>query len=165
MLVQSFGISSLNFYLEQTSISLTASAERLALLGIVTWLYIKLEKCGKCNDTFRLAYSGYLLSMMIYGGLLWNSLVASRTAAVLRFLEIYLLAYGVRQMNRGSRYLAVIALLTLQTFMFFKNVTTAIQQGNYAVEIRMLNYPYVSVFTQEEIFGLREIPNKYINIS
>lgn len=164
-LVKSFGISGLNFYLEQTSISLASSAERLMLLGIVTWLYIKLEKYGKCNNTFRLAYSGYLLSMMIYGGLLWNSLVASRTAAALRFLEIYLVVYGVRQMNRGSRYLAVIALLVLQTFMLFKNVTAAIQQGNYTAEIRMLDYPYVSVFTQDEIFSLRKIPNKYINIS
>lgn len=164
-LVKSLGIQGLNFYLDQTSISLAACAERLVLLGIVTWLYIKLDKCRKCNNSFRLAYSGYLLSMMIYGGLLWNSLVASRTAAVLRFLEIYLVVYGVRQMNRGSRYLAVIALLVLQTFMFFKNVTTAIQQGNYAAEIRMLDYPYVSVFTQDEIFSLREIPNKYVNIS
>lgn len=163
-LVKSFGISGLNFYLDQTNISLSASAERLILLGIVTWLYIKLEKCGKCNNTFRLAYSGYLLSMMIYGGLLWNSLIASRTAAALRFLEIYLFAYGVRQMNRGSRYLAVIALLALQTFMFFKNVTTAIQQGNYAAEIRTLKYPYVSVFTEEKIFSLRKIPSIYINI-
>lgn len=164
-LIKFFGISGVNFYLGQISISLTACAERLVLLGIVTWLYIKLGKNGKCNDTFRLAYSVYLLSMMIYGGLLWNSLIASRTAAVLRFLEIYLIAYGVRQMNRGSRYLAVILLLVLQTFMFYKNITTAIQEGPYKPEVDAINYPYVSVFSPEKIFDYREIADENINIS
>lgn len=163
-LVKSLGIEGVNFYLGQISISLTACTERLILLAIVTWLYIKLEKGGKCNNTFRLAYSVYLVSMMLYGGLLWNSLIASRTSAVLRFVEIYLFAYGVRQMNRGSRYLTVITLLALQTFMLSKNVTTAIQEGAYKTGVNVLNYPYVSVVDPEKIWGLRGIVNEYINI-
>lgn len=164
-LVESLGVSGLNYYLGQTSLSAAAIAERLLFLGIITWLYIKLSAIGKCSGTFRLAYICYLVAMALYGALMWNGLVSSRTAGALRFVEIYLLVYGVKQMERASRYLVVVALVVFQTFMVTKNINAAIREGPYREGVHVLNYPYVSVFAAEDIYEYREILNKYINIS
>lgn len=165
MIVKAAGISSLDFYLSQSNVSVMAAAERLVFLGIISWLYIKLIKNGKCSETFKLAYMCYLVTMALYGGLLWNDLIASRTAAVMRFVEIYLLVYATKQMRRGTRYLVVIFLVAFQSFMFFKNVNTAILEGQYRQGITFINYPYVSIFNEEKISEYRVIPSQYITIS
>ena len=164
-LVEALGISGLNYYLGQTSLSASAIAERLLFLGIITWVYIKLSKNGKCSRIFRLAYVCYLVAMSLYGALMWNELVSSRTASALRFVEIYLLVYGIKQMGRVGRYLVVVVLVAFQTLMVTKNISAAIQEGPYRPGVNVLNYPYVSVFTAHDIYVFRDIPNKYINIS
>ena len=164
-LIMALGISKLNYYLGNgASISLAAVAERLLFTGIITWLYLKLCKNGKCSDRFRFAYSCYLMAMALYGGLLWNELVASRTASMLRFIEVYLLICGVLQMRRGSRYLVVIILVVFETFMTVKNIQAAIDQGAYVQEVTVATYPYVSVFNSQDIYKYRLVPNKYINL-
>lgn len=164
-LIMALGISKLNYYLGNgASISLAAIAERLLFTAIITWLYLKLCKIGKCSDRFRFAYSCYLMAMALYGGLLWNELVASRTASMLRFVEVYLLLYGIRQMRRGSRYLLVIVLVAFETFMTMKNIQAAIDQGPYVEGVTVATYPYVSVFDRQEIYEYRLVPNKYINL-
>ena len=164
-LIMALGISKLNYYLGNgASISLVAVAERLLFTGIITWLYLKLCKIGKCSDRFRFAYSCYLMAMALYGGLLWNELVASRTTSMLRFIEIYLLIYGIQQMRRGSRYLLVVILVAFETFMTVKNIQAAIDQGPYVQEVTVATYPYVSVFNSQDIYKYRLVPNKYINL-
>lgn len=164
-LIMALGISKLNYYLGNgASISLAAVAERLLFTGIITWLYLKLCKIGKCSDRFRFAYSCYLMAMALYGGLLWNELVASRTTSMLRFIEIYLLIYGIQQMRRGSRYLLVVILVAFETFMTVKNIQAAIDQGPYVQEVTVATYPYVSVFNSQDIYKYRLVPNKYINL-
>lgn len=164
-LIMALGISKLNYYLGNgASISLAAVAERLLFTGIITWLYLKLCKIGKCSDRFRFAYSCYLMAMALYGGLLWNELVASRTTSMLRFIEIYLLIYGIQQMRRGSRYLLVVILVAFETFMTVKNIRAAIDQGPYVQEVTVATYPYVSVFNSQDIYKYRLVPNKYINL-
>lgn len=163
-LIMALGISKLNYYLGNgASISLVAVVERLLFTGIITWLYLKLCKIGKCSDRFRFAYSCYLMAMALYGGLLWNELVASRTTSMLRFIEIYLLIYGIQQMRRGSRYLLVVILVAFETFMTVKNIQAAIDQGPYVQEVTVATYPYVSVFNSQDIYKYRLVPNKYIN--
>ena len=164
-LIMALGISKLNYYLGNgASISLAAVAERLLFTGIITWLYLKLCKIGKCSDRFRFAYSCYLMAMALYGGLLWNELVASRTTSMLRFIEIYLLIYGIQQMRRGSRYLLVVILVAFETFMTVKNIRAAIDQGPYVQEVMVATYPYVSVFNSQDIYKYRLVPNKYITL-
>lgn len=164
-LIIDLGFSRLNYYLNgEASISLAAVAERLLFTGIITWLYLKLCKIGKCSDRFRFAYSCYLMAMALYGGLLWNELVASRTTSMLRFIEIYLLIYGIQQMRRGSRYLLVVILVAFETFMTVKNIQAAIDQGPYVQEVTVATYPYVSVFNSQDIYKYRLVPNKYINL-
>lgn len=164
-LIMALGISKLNYYLGNgASVSLAAVAERLLFTGIITWLYLKLCKIGKCSDRFRFAYSCYLMAMALYGGLLWNELVASRTTSMLRFIEIYLLIYGIQQMRRGSRYLLVVILVAFETFMTVKNIQAAIDQGPYVEGVTVTTYPYVSVFNRQEIYQYRLLPDKYLNL-
>lgn len=164
-LVRSLGISRLNGYLTQSSANLLACAERLLFLIIVTWLYTKLCKMGKCRKTFQCAYKCYLMGMAFYGIFMWNDLVASRTCAFLRFIEIYLLIYSIQQMARASRYLFVIALVALESFMVVKNLDASVDSTLKSAELNGITYPYVSVFDENEIYRYRNIPNDFFNFS
>lgn len=164
-LVRSLGISRLNGYLTQSSANLLACAERLLFLMIVTWLYTKLCKIEKCGRTFQCAYTCYLMGMAFYGIFMWNDLVASRTCAFLRFIEIYLLVYGAQQMARASRYLLVIALVAIESFMTVKNLDASVDSTLKSAELNGVTYPYVSVFDENEIYRYRNISNEFFNFS
>lgn len=154
----------IRYYLRVSNISLAATAERLLFLAVVTWLYYKLNQYRKCNDIFTLAYRCYLMAMALYGLLLCNGTTASRMTSGMRYVEIYLLVYAIRQMPRFSRYLVTLALIFLETFMLFKNISAAIPQGLYRSDFNVFNFPYVSVFDEEKIYEYRELPLSYINL-
>lgn len=164
-LVKSLGISRLNGYLSQSSANLFACAERLLFLMIVTWLHTKLCKMGKCGKICQCAYKCYLMGMAFYGIFMWNDLVASRTCAFLRFIEIYLLIYSIQQMARASRYLFVITLVALESFMVVKNLDASVDSTLKSAELNWMSYPYVSVFDENKIYRYRNIPNDFFNFS
>lgn len=147
----------IRYYLQDADMNPAAAAERLLFLVLVTWLYEKLRRLGKTGPVFLLAYRCYLMAMALYGLLICNGTTASRMASMMRYVEIYLLAWALGQMTRFSRYLLTLVLVALQTFMLCKNIQTAIDQGGYRSSVTIRNFPYVSVFNEEEIFAVREI--------
>lgn len=147
----------LRYYLQDVGMSPSAAAERLLFLVLVTWLYWKLDRIGKANGTFTLAYRCYLMAMALYGLLICNATTASRMASMMRYVEIYLLLYAVRKMTRFSRYLLTLALVAVQTFMMFKNIQTAIDQGNYFPHVTKMTYPYVSILDKSKIYEYRNV--------
>lgn len=154
-LITSSDIWAIRYYLRTLNFSPSAAAERLLFLVLVTWLYEKLRRLGKTDPVFLLAYRCYLMAMALYGLLICNGTTASRMASMMRYVEIYLLAWSLAQMTRFSRYLLTLVLVALQTFMLCKNLQTAIEQGGYRSSVTVRNFPYVSVFNEEEIFALR----------
>lgn len=165
-LISALGISRLNDYINQVNTAnLLACAERGLFLLIITWLYEKLSKMGKCNETFQCAYRCYLVGMAVYGGFLWNDLVASRSCAFLRFVEIYLLVYALQQMTRISRYLFVLVLAVIQSVMVVKNLNAMIDSAVKSERINALTYPYISILDENAIYRYRDVPNGYLNFS
>lgn len=165
-LMDSLGSKRLSDYLSQgVSVNPMACAERLLFLVLVTWLYFRLCRTGRCSGTFRTAYACYLIAMALYGVFLWNDLVASRTCSMMRFVEIYLLVYAARQMTRSSRYLFTLALVALESFMVVKNLNAAAQQGQYRAGVTGLNYPYISILNEEELYQYRNGLNSVFNFS
>ena len=163
-LIAASDIWAIRYYLKDAGISLAAASERLLFLGIVTWLYFKLDRLGKTNAIFTLAYRCYLMAMALYGLLICNGTTASRMASTMRYVEIYLLVYAIAQMPRFSRYLVTLALLALESFMLVKNINTAIQQGPYRPGVDVMNFPYVSVFNEDVIYECRDLPPEQINL-
>lgn len=163
--LRSLNIWALWYYLRVTGISWAAVAERLLFLALVTWLYEKLRRLGRLNDAFVLGYRCYLMAMALYGALIINSTTASRMASGMRYIEILLLVYAARQMTRASRCLLVAALIAVQSFMYVKNVHTFLEQGAYQAGLNVWNYPYVSVFNEEEIYQYRSVPHEYLDIA
>lgn len=163
-LIASSDIWAIRHYLQVLNFSLFAAAERLLFLVLVTWLYEKLRRMGKTGPAFLLAYRCYLMAMALYGLLICNGTTASRMASSMRYVEIYLLVFALGQMTRFSRYLLTMLLVVFQTFMLCKNIQTAIDQGPYRSFVTIRNFPYVSLFNEEEIFACREIPQEFLNI-
>lgn len=165
-LISSLGISRLNGYIGQTNTpNLFACGERLLFLLLVTWLYTKLYEMGKCGGTFECAYRCYLIGMALYGAFCWNDLVASRSCAFLRFVEIYLLVYAVQQMTKASRYLFVIALAVMQSVMVVKNLNAMVDPTIQSEHLNALTYPYIMIFDENEIYRYRSSLNSSFNFS
>lgn len=162
-LITSSDIWAIRYYLRLLNFSPFAAAERLLFLVLVTWLYEKLRRMGKTGPAFLLAYRCYLMAMALYGMLICNSTTASRMASMMRYVEIYLLVWALRQMTRFSRYLLTMLLVVFQTFMLCKNIQTAIDQGAYRSFITIHNFPYISVFNEEENLACRDIPQDSLN--
>lgn len=159
--VTALPVWTLRYYLRATSVSLLATGERLFFLLLVTGLYLWLERRGKTTPALTLAYRCYLVAMAVYGALLCNGTTASRMASMLRYVEIFLLIYALGQMPQLGRRLMTVALLLFQTMMFAKNIQAAIDQGDYMVDLTVMNYPYVSVFNEQDIFELRRLTDDY----
>lgn len=162
-LIASSDIWALRYYLQDADMNPAAAAERLLFLALITWLYYKLTRLGKTNAIFTLAYRCYLMAMALYGLLICNGTTASRMASTMRYVEIYLLVYAIAQMPRFSRYLLTLALVAMESFMMLKNIQTAINQGQYYPAVTRMNYPYVSIFNEEEIFQYRYVSPEYLD--
>ena len=155
-------LGSLQFYLGNTHISIAAVAERLFFLTVVTYLYQKIEKVSMTGiEQYRFVYRCYLVAMAVYGLLCWNDLVASRTAGALRYVEIYLVVAGVRRIDRFGRYLVMLFFTVLSSMMLVKNVNAAISEGAYNSNIKVFNYPYVSLIDRSAIYELRDVYRAY----
>lgn len=165
-LISSLGISRLSQYFDQANTAnLFACAERGLFLLIITWLYERLRKMGKCSETFQCAYRCYLIGMAVYGVFWRSALLASRSCAFLRFVEIYLLVYALQKMTRASRYLFVLALVAIQSVMAVKNLDAMIDSEVKSEQLNALTYPYISILDENEIYRYRNIPNGLLNFS
>lgn len=154
-------IGDLQYYLGDIHLSAFAMAERIFSLSLVTYIYEKNEKNSGNSARYKFVYRCYLMAMAVYGLLCWNDLVASRTSAALRFVEIYLLTVGVKKMDRFGRYLVTFALTGLSSLIVMKNINAAIAQGNYPVNVALSNYPYITIFEKKSIFEYRTLPTEY----
>ena len=150
-------------YFSNRSISV-ATLERVVTYAVVViayWLHRrkKLEQPSYVDFLMRIV----TLGMIVYGGLLWMPLVASRLAILLKIVEIALLC-SLLTTDKIWRSLLTLFCVALASFMYVKNLASYIDQGNYYDHITVLNYPYASVLDREAILNYREHPYPYIGL-
>lgn len=133
-----------------------AIMERLFMMSYVFYIYHNLESSDNISP---LLYRVYIYSICIYFIFMSNDLAASRFSWITRCVEIVLIPNLLRKYKHASQYLITVLLL-LNFFMFVKNINSEITDGLYYSNISFWNYPYVSIFNNEDIYKYRY--NKYI---
>lgn len=162
-LIMSLGISSINYYLYAgTDVSILSVAERIFFIAIISMLYELICKRKKMNDTYRTLFLCYLLAMSLYGVFVGYSLISSRLGGVMRFVELYLLVYGIKLMELRTKAFVVTFFIVLETFMLTKNINAYITEGNYKDSITVTLYPYVSVFNEDMIYKVKNVQQVYM---
>lgn len=152
-------ISSSVAYYADAGISIMAVGERVLSTAVILYVFhdVLEGKAGAKNDKLTFLLQIYLYGSIIYCGLMWSSLLASRFGVYFKAVEIVLFAVAAKDKTRMARTVALY-ILALTVIMYFKNIASYISQGNYCEAINIWNYPYVSVFWKELIVSLRAIP-------
>lgn len=148
-------------YFRDAQISVVAIAERIFSFAVVTFAYY-LHFQGTepdQNDPLHIVYKTYTIGLLLYGVLMWSALISSRTVYIFKVVEIFLLCVCLPACKK-SRHMVFIYLVALSALLYVKNVGSYLEQGSYT-NANMINYPYVSVFDQQEILNYRSDLNNY----
>ena len=142
-LVAVFGIT-----YETAGISWVALIYRLIMFSLVCILY---SGKGQPSTSQELLFKIYVAGFCVYLILSSNQLLSSRLAAPFLAVEAALIpSLLIGQSKQGTiLFLCVIALCSV---MYTKNISTSIEQGSYVAGVTTLNYPYISVFNQDDIY-------------
>ncbi len=134
-------------------LSLPAFSIRALSLILILILYF-LTKNN--NARFDNIFYSYLIGFYIYIAFASNSLIASRLHVYFKALEMILIPgyLGLLRLNT-RRVLGYIILLTLYPIFWSKEINSQLSDGSYYNRDSLLNYKYVSVFNQNDIYQLR----------
>ena len=129
-----------------------------ALLIYLLYHYNKKKNISKYTKEF---VNIYIFGLGIYFLVVGASvLVASRIMIYFKLLEIYIVPNLIQYSSRWKQVVNVM-LLFIATFMLIKNINSYLQQAGYFSHVSVTEYPYISIFNEEEIWKYREKP-KYI---
>ena len=152
----SFGIDALNYYMiSGTSIRPIAIAERLTGICFATYMFSIVKKKGDSTDEYSRLYKCYLITMSSYGLFLGYESIATRLSGIMRFVEVYLFIMGIQKSKKSNKRILILILTAFETMMLLKNINAYIEQGKYVKEVSISNYPYVSVFNEDDIYTFR----------
>ena len=131
---------------------ITAAERALSFIMIYT-IYSSLRDKSRCQWMMRL----YCFGTALYFLFLPFSLVASRTAACFKVLEIVIVPYLMKERS-VYRKILMCYFFMLSAVMFWHSLEAEKENGAYVQGVNFFNYPYVSVFNEEDIYRYR--PNK-----
>lgn len=141
-------------YITVSSISIASIGERVLSFVFVTLLFTH-KKDLTCE--IKRLYNAYCFSMIIYGVLLWNPLLASRFCYAFKALEIILISNLLYYDNSYvlNKVLRFCFIIVLTFTMYLKNINSYIEQGSYNDNVNAFSYPYVSLI-KKNISDYRE---------
>lgn len=134
------------------NLSFFATGERLMTFGMLMALYFYHRKeNGRVEVQTELLLKAYMCGTCFYMLLCGNAYYASRYGVIFKVLEcavvLALIRKGAILMNAAALFFFLLALL-----MGYKNLNAYISEGGYAgLGIHVWNFPYVSIFNQDEI--------------
>lgn len=142
-------------FLLEGNISLFAVGERLVTFGVLMALYFYCrKKYGQMEKQTELLLKAYMCGTCFYMLLCGSSYYASRYGVIFKVLECAILAALIEKRETKDRIVraAAVFFFALTLLMGYKNLNAYISEGGYAGQgIRVWNFPYVSVFNQDEI--------------
>lgn len=161
--ITALGISGLNYYMSgSANISMLSVLERIFFIFVVSKIYDRTYKENKITESYKALYICYLVSMSLYGFFIGYGIIASRLGGVMRFVEIYLVISGLKLADLKNRTLIVVFFLFFESIMLVKNISAYIEQGSYKDSVTIINYPYISVLNEREIYSVRRVNNVYL---
>jgi len=144
-------------YLRQSEIFWPAAMERVVLLAVVLAVYFLCKKQDR-DPAAKFALTVYILSVAVYMLLFWNYIL-SRLVYPLKLFEIILLAMLLPKVTR-YRGLVFSFIILHSCVMVYKNIWSYITWSNIAFQmdysgLSVFDYPYISIFNQEDIYAYR----------
>jgi hypothetical protein len=105
----------------------------------------------------------YILGFLVYVLFFAFPLISSRLNVFMRYFEIillidYLIYITRRKFLVSFQYTFVFLVLSV---IYFKNINSFIGQGPYKNNIKVYNYPYVSIFNKKKILEVRQFSDFY----
>lgn len=161
---QSFILSAVESY-RQVEVSVLAIIVRIIMFVIMRKLYLMSKKGSQdsMGQMVDLTYHIYEIGFIIFLSLSWMSTLSQRLTMPLKSVEILLipslLYYNSNTiksiLSREKLQIVTVSFLLCVAIVnveYVKNIYSYINQGNYRSFVTPLNYPYCSVFNQQEIY-------------
>lgn len=152
-------IGSLDYYISSISINYFALFERIIMTLLILYMFAIFKDKAEDNVIEEITKM-YIFGTIIYLVFFWNSTLASRIGYIFKVLEIALISTMIIKMPKFKSVLLLIVFVLL-TFMFTKNIESYIDQGLYYNEINVINYPYISLFNEEDIIRYSNIKSVF----
>lgn len=163
---QSYILSATETY-RNVEVSVLAIIVRIIVFVVVRQLYLmskKVDSDVSSRELIDLAYHIYEIGFIIFLSLSWTSTLSQRLTMPLKSVEILLiptlLYYNSKKLKtyfcRKKLQIVTFSFLLCVAIMnveYVKNIYSYINQGNYRSFVTPLNYPYCSVFNQQEIYN------------
>lgn len=151
-------------YVESVGISPFALLERIVMLGIILYLYEKYSEHKNGNENIALdkILKFYLLGICVYFVLVLFPLVASRLCIFFKLFDIWLIPQMLPSAVKKRRVEVLAILFAITCLMTYKNIETAIIEGNYFSDVKTVKFPYVTVYNKEDVRAYRD--SKYYDI-
>lgn len=127
-----------------------AAAERALSFIMIYTIYSSLRDKSRCQWMMRL----YCFGTALYFLFLPFSLVASRVAVCFKALEIIIVPYLMKERSIYRKILMCYFFM-LSAVMFWHSLEAEKENGAYVQNVNFFNYPYVSVFNEEDIYRYR----------
>lgn len=155
-LLKVFGyIGSASAYLSTITVNYIALCERIIMTFVVIYMYLIYRKKEK-NEKIEVLLRLYLFGTIIYLFFFWNSLISSRLGYIFKPLEISLMTTMILRLPK-FKSIIVLIILALSTVLTLKNIDSYIEQGMYYQNVKIINYPYISIFNSEDIYKYRNL--------
>lgn len=146
-IVQAFGLSYTN-----TSISIMAIMYRAFIAVIVLLLYSGLKKKNLVNPSIELLVKIYVTGLAVYCICLGNEVMASRLSSPMLAVEIALIPLLLANTDKRQFLIIVFVIIAVTNVMTMKNISSYVEQGSYSEQVNQWNYPYISLFNDEDIY-------------
>ena len=146
-------------YYAWNGISIVAAAERGLATIIVMYFFHDVLEQQEEKGSLHFLLQIYLYSSAIYCFFIWNSFTASRFSIYFKAVEIVLFAVALKKHHVKCFKLIAAYLAMLVMVMYFKNINSYIGQGGYFESTNIWNYPYITLFNQNDVEEWREIPH------
>lgn len=135
-----------------SDIRFVAAAERILSFTMIYIVYSLIREKQKYLWLMKL----YCFGTALYFMFLPFSLVASRTAACFKMLEIIIVPSLMTE-HSIYRKIFMYYFFMLAAVMFSHGIYGEINNGHYVRSVNFVNFPYVSIFNAEDIYNYRQI--------
>lgn len=154
-------------YFGAPSFSVASLAERCLMLGIMLFMYYQNRNQIDSDEKVVALLKIYITGFLIYICLASNQTLSSRMAIMFKMAEFLLVPMLLGNSKMIVRKGCMVFVCIVAAIMSYKNINSYIAQSDYYEEIKVWNYPYVTVFNKSdillyrdefihEVYGLRE---------
>lgn len=141
-------------YFGEPSVGWLSLLERSIMLFLITILWKFNDKKESNNSIIEVLLKIYYAGFLIYICLCSNAFVSSRLVIAFKMLEMVIIPLLLTGAHMKVRKIVMIGVLCISTVMTYKNLNT--YAAKYHDDINGWNYPYVTIFNQEDILVHRD---------